>query len=76
MLAAVLLFTGCHVSYSLRNVSIPAEVKTVKITYFENKARYVNPQLSPKLTDKLTQTVAGQTRLTKAQAGESSLFIH
>ena len=75
MLAAVLLFTGCHVSYSLRNVSIPAEVKTVKITYFENKARYVNPQLSPKLTDKLTQTVAGQTRLTSTNRDDAHYQI-
>lgn len=31
----------------------------------ENRARYVNPQLSPRLTDKLRQKVVGQTKLTQ-----------
>ena len=64
LLLVLVLFTGCRVSYSLRDVSIPANVKTVKISYIENKARYVNPQLSPKVTDKLIQKIAGQTKLT------------
>ncbi len=75
ILVTVIILSGCRVSYSLRNVSIPVEVKTVKITYFENKARYVNPQLSPKLTDKLTQTVASQTRLTSTNRDDAHYQI-
>ena len=55
---------SCHV-YRFRDVSIPDSVKTVKVNYFENKARYINPQLSPKLSDKLRQKIAGQTRLSQ-----------
>jgi hypothetical protein len=51
--------------FSTRDVSIPPEVKTVKVNYFENKARYVNPQLSPRLTDKLRQKIVNQTRLSQ-----------
>ena len=51
--------------YSLKDVSIPAEVKTVRVLYIENKARYINPQLSPKLTDKLRQKIINQTRLSQ-----------
>ncbi len=51
--------------YSTRDVSIPPEVKTVKVNYIENKARYVNPQLSPRLTDKLRQKIINQTRLSQ-----------
>ncbi len=40
-------------------------MKTVKITQLENRARLVNPQLSPKLTDKLRQKIVGQTRLSQ-----------
>ncbi|MFN5422250.1 MAG: hypothetical protein ACK5AO_03190, partial [bacterium] len=47
--------------YSLKDVSIPPEVKTVRVFYIENKARYINPQLSPKLTDKLRQKIINQT---------------
>ncbi len=59
------LNSNCHVSYSLRNVSIPPDVKTVKVNFIENRARYVNPQLSQNLTDKLRQKIVGQTRLTQ-----------
>lgn len=58
--------TGCKVSYRFRDVgSIPDSVKTVKINIIENRARYVNPQLSPQLTDKLRQKIVSQTRLTQ-----------
>jgi hypothetical protein len=61
---AVLCIQGtCR--FSTRDVSIPPEVKTVKVNYFENKARYVNPQLSPRLTDKIRQKIINQTRLTQ-----------
>lgn len=51
--------------YSMRDVSIPAEVKTVRVFFIENKARYINPQLSPRLTDKLRQKIVNQTRLSQ-----------
>ncbi len=51
--------------YSLKDVSIPTEVKTVRVSFIENKARYINPQLSPKLTDKLRQKIVNQTRLSQ-----------
>ena len=44
---------------------IPDNVKTVKIGFIDNKARYVNPQLAPLLTDKILQKIIGQTKLTK-----------
>jgi len=53
------------VSYGLRDVSIPDSIKTVKVNFIENKARYVNPQLSPTLTDRLRQKIVSQTRLTQ-----------
>ena len=63
----LLLIAGCKVKYGLKDVSIPPDVKTVKINFIENRARYVNPQLSPRLTDKLRQKVVGQTRLTQTR---------
>jgi hypothetical protein len=49
----------------MKDVSIPADIKTVKVSYIENKARYINPQLSPKLSDKLRQKIVNQTRLSQ-----------
>lgn len=66
------LFQGC---YTFKDISIPPEVKTVKVNYFENKARIVNPQLSQKLTDKLRQKVVGQTRLSQTNSDEAHYDI-
>jgi len=53
VLAIVSIQGTCR--YSLKDVSIPPEIKTVRVFFIENKARYINPQLSPKLSDKLRQ---------------------
>ena len=68
----MLFFTGC---YSFKDISIPPEVKTARINYFENKARYVNPILSPQLTDKLRQKVVSQTKLTQIQGDDAHYEI-
>lgn len=51
--------------YSLKDVSIPPDVKTVKVNVFENRARYINPLLAPRLTDRLRQKIVNQTRLSQ-----------
>jgi hypothetical protein len=56
--------TGCHV-YSFADVSIPDSIKTIRINFIENRAPYVNPQLSPNLTDGLRRKINNQTRLTQ-----------
>jgi hypothetical protein len=60
--------------YSMKDVSIPPEVKTVRINYIENRARYINPLLSPRLTEKLRQKVINQTRLSQTN-GEAHYEI-
>lgn len=65
-------FTGC---YSFKDVSIPPDVKTVRINYIENKAQYINPQLSPRLTEKLRQKINNQTRLTVVQNDDAHYDI-
>ncbi|MBL7770603.1 MAG: LptE family protein [Flavipsychrobacter sp.] len=72
LVGLILLISGC---YSFRDVSIPPEVKTVRIQYFENKARLFNPVLSPLLTDKLRQKVISQTRLTQVQGEDADYDI-
>src|SRR6185436_4625742 len=58
------LLVGCKV-YSFNGANIPPEIKTVRVQYIDNKARYNNPQLSPQLTDKLRQKIVSQTKLTQ-----------
>lgn len=73
LLAGMIAIQGtCRVG--TRDVSIEPEAKTVKINQIENRARYVNPQLSPKLTDKLRQKITNQTRLSQTN-GEADYEI-
>ena len=51
--------------YKFNDASVPDSIKTVKVNFIENKATYINPQLSPRLTDKLRQKIVGQTKLTQ-----------
>jgi Lipopolysaccharide-assembly len=60
--------------FSMKDVSIPPDVKTVKVNYIENRARYINPLLSPSLTDKLRQKIINQTRLNQTN-GEADYDI-
>ena len=72
LLALISLQGTCR--FSMKDVSIPADIKTVKVSYIENKARYINPQLSPKLSDKLRQKIVNQTRLSQIN-GEADYEI-
>ncbi len=66
---------GCGV-YSFKDVSIDySKIKTIKIGFFENKARYINPQLSPKLTDKIQQKIVSQTKLNRTNNDDAHLQI-
>jgi len=55
-------FSSCGV-YSFRDVSIPDSVKSIRVVYIENRAPYVNPQLSPDLTERVRRKILNQTRL-------------
>jgi outer membrane lipopolysaccharide assembly protein LptE/RlpB len=74
LVVVAIVVQACGI-YSFKNATIPPEVKTVKIGFFENKARYVNPQLSPRLTDKVQQKITNQTRLTRTNNDDAHYQI-
>ncbi len=74
MLIAVFLFSSCGI-YSFRNGTIPADVKTVNIKPIENRARYINPQLSQKFTDKIQQKIIGGTKLTGTKSEDAHYVL-
>jgi outer membrane lipopolysaccharide assembly protein LptE/RlpB len=62
LLLSIFSFATCK--YSFKDTSpIPQEVKTFRVNYLENKAQYVNTQLSPQLTERLKQKIINTTRL-------------
>ena len=73
-LAAVVLFVGCTVKYSLSGASIPPDAKTFSVAYFPNNAPMVAPILSATLTDELTQRFATRTSLVQVEEGGDFAF--
>lgn len=65
-----LVNTSCGI-YRFNDVNYPDSIRTVKVLFIENRATYVNPQLSPQLTDKLRQKIVSQTRL-KQTSGDNA----
>ncbi|MDQ6843476.1 MAG: LPS assembly lipoprotein LptE [Bacteroidota bacterium] len=73
----LLNITGCATcKYSTKDTApIPPEVKTFRVNYFENKARYVNPQITPQITEKLKQKIISQTRLRQTNSDDAHYDI-
>lgn len=64
LLSMVFLFSSCGV-YTFHDVSVDyTKIKTAKVDFIGNKARYINPQISPKITDALRQKINSYTKLT------------
>ena len=66
--------SSCNI-YKFRDISVPDSIKTVKVHFIENRAPYVNPQLSPRLTDKLRQKIVSQTRLSQTNSDNADWDI-
>lgn len=74
LLWLAIVTTSCGI-YKFNDAVIPTNIKTVKIGFIENKARYINPQLSPKLTDKLQLKITNQTKLTRTNNEDADYVI-
>ncbi|MBS1659417.1 MAG: hypothetical protein JST68_00055 [Bacteroidetes bacterium] len=67
--------SSCKI-YSFKDVSIPADVKSIHIGYLENRARLVNPQLAPQLNDKLRQKINNQaSKLSQVQTSDADYDV-
>ena len=58
----VLLFQSCGV-YSLSGASIPEEMKTISVQFFENNATLVVPYLANQFTEALKERIRNQSAL-------------
>ncbi len=74
MMLLLLALSSCGV-YTFKDISIPPEIKTIRLHFIENKARYVNPQLSPRLTNKLQDKIVGQTRLSRTESEDADWVV-
>jgi hypothetical protein len=59
----LICFAGCKVTYSFTGASISAQLKTLSVQYFQNRASLVQPGLSQGLTNALIDKFKAQTSL-------------
>jgi len=72
ILPFVLLQQSC--GYKLSGASIPPEMKTISVQFFENTASMVVPYLSQDFTEELKNRIRNQTRLSMVRAeGDANL---
>jgi outer membrane lipopolysaccharide assembly protein LptE/RlpB len=70
-----LALTACKV-YTFKDVTIDySKIKTIRIGYIDNKASYVNPLLSPRVSEKLQQKVVQFTKLTRTNDADAHYQI-
>lgn len=70
------LLSGATCKYSFKDTSpIPAEIRTFRVNYLENKAPYVNTRLSPELTERLKEKIIRTTRLKQTNADDAHYDI-
>ena len=69
-------FTFSTCKYGFKDTApIPAEIKTFRVSYFENKAQYVNTQLSPQITEEFKRKIINTTRLKQTNNDDADYDI-
>src|ERR1700761_8317191 len=77
LFAGLCLGLGSCKIYSFKDVSIPAKVKSIHISYIENRAPLVNPTLAPQLNDALRQKINNQaSRLAQIQTSDADYDVN
>lgn len=71
---AFIIGNSCKVNYNLTGASIPPDLKTVEIPYFQNHALNVQPMLSRTLTEKLKDKIQSQTSLKLVNTSGEAVF--
>lgn len=72
---ALVIVAGCGI-YKFKDISIDPRIKTVKVSFFENRARYVNPQFSPRLKDAIEQKINRQTKLSRTNSDDAHYVVN
>lgn len=67
-------FSSCKYSFK-DSAPIPVEIKTFRVQYLENRAQYINTQLSQQLTENLKTKIIGATRLKQTNEDDAHYDI-
>ncbi len=72
MAMSVLMLTAQSCSVTLNGASIPANLKTINVDFFENNAPLVVPNLDQKFTEELKNRIRSQSRLSIVRDPEAN----
>jgi len=67
LIFSAIVFTDCKINYGFTGAVPMVGVKTFSVSYFPNRARLVNPNLSQQLTDGLQEKLIRQTSYSQIQ---------
>lgn len=73
LISVVLIMQACG-TYSFSGASIPAEMKTVSVQFFENNSALVVPYLSQQFTEALKDRIRNQSRLSIVRSDGDANF--
>lgn len=74
LLGMLACINACGIKYSFTGGSIPPEMKTVTVHFFENRAAIVHPSLSEAFTEGLKTRIRTQSRLSQVNADGDGIF--
>lgn len=72
LLMVVVLFNSCSIKFN--GASIPENMKTVNVTFFENNAPLVIPDMASKFTEQLRSRIRNQTSLSLTANDPHAVF--
>jgi hypothetical protein len=71
----ILIFPSCTYKLSLNGASIPANMKTIRVDFFENNAALVVNNLSTQFTEALKDRIRNTTRLSIVRGEEADAVM-
>lgn len=63
LLCLSVLMSACSINMTMSGASIPENLNTFSVQYFENRAPLINPVLSQNLTEGLKDRISNESRL-------------
>ncbi len=69
-----IVLSGCAIRFTLNGASVPDNLKTFSVEYFENRAAQINPTLSQNFTEGLKDRISSESRLIQEEDNGDVVF--
>lgn len=76
IIVSAALLSSCGVYSFKEKAVITDSSRTIRVNIIENKAPYVNPQLSPNLTERLRLKITNQTKLAQTNGDNADIILN